>query len=107
MTASPPETSMVERMARAICEASGRNPDDPLFWNERTGQVIGVAWRGYEWKARAAIAALREPTEAMLADGDSAIPRFEADAETGARMMGREGALECWRTMIDAALEGK
>lgn len=54
--------------------------------------------------ARAAIAAMREPTEEMLSLGDSAIPRAEAD-ETGRRMMGREVALEAWRAMIDEALK--
>ena len=44
----------------------------------------------------------REPTEAMLAAGDSAIPRAEAD-NSGVRMMGREVCLEAWSAMIAAA----
>lgn len=43
-----------------------------------------------------------EPTEEMLADADSAIPRAERDID-GARMMGREVALEAWKAMISAS----
>jgi hypothetical protein len=60
----------------------------------------------------AAIATLRhlgfavvpiEPTETMLASGDSAMPQFERDVN-GTRMMGREGALACWRAMVEEGL---
>lgn len=43
-----------------------------------------------------------EPSEEMLAEGDSAIPRFEAELD-GSRLMGREGALACYRAMLAAA----
>ena len=47
-----------------------------------------------------------EPSEEMLAAGDSAIPRAELD-EHGMRMMGREVALECWSAMLAAASQEK
>jgi hypothetical protein len=47
-------SEMVERVARAICEAERMNPDDKLG-----------GWRHWQDAARAAIEAMREPTEAM------------------------------------------
>jgi hypothetical protein len=45
---------MVERVARAIAQANGVNPDDV---------ALGVhVWRIYEADAKAAIEAMREPT---------------------------------------------
>lgn len=43
-----------------------------------------------------------DPTPEMLSEADSAIPRFEADLD-GHRVMGTDGALDCWRAMIAAA----
>lgn len=48
-------SEMIERVARAICDASHDNPDPD--------------WRAYEHLARAAIEAMREPTEAMSSAG--------------------------------------
>lgn len=39
------------------------------------------------------------PTDKMLADADSAIPRFEAEPD-GSRMMGVDGALAAWGAML-------
>lgn len=47
-------SAMVERVARAICESELMNPDD----------VLG-GWLHWQDAARAAIEAMREPTEAM------------------------------------------
>lgn len=44
----------------------------------------------------------REPTEEMLAEADSAIPRFELEGD-GSRLMGRDGALDVWNIMVEAA----
>lgn len=54
MTAAP---SMVERVARAICEAERMNPGDALG-----------GWVHWQDAARAAIEAMREPDERMLSD---------------------------------------
>lgn len=71
---------------------------DPKKARETFGILVGAA------AARKAIEAMREPTEAMLATGDSAIPQFAAEPGE-ARLMGRDGALDCWRAMIDEALK--
>jgi hypothetical protein len=73
---------MIERVARALAKASGIND-----W-EKSAQE-------FEDDARAAIEAMREPTDAMLACGEQwGLPSDP---------MG----LKRWQEMIDAALEGK
>jgi len=68
--------SMIERVAAAIKE-----------------QMIGTAHQAfYEKVARAAIAAMREPSEEMI---------------TACRSYHGHYAIEHWQAMIDAALEGK
>lgn len=78
--------SMIERVARAICLADRYNPDE--------------SWPVYEKQARAAIAAMREPTTSM--------------SEAGCPLPDNSGAPYCydqsvidgaWRAMIDAALK--
>lgn len=53
---------MVERVARAICIG---NPDFKMG----TDGEGGLLWEMYADQARAAIAAMREPTEAMIDEG--------------------------------------
>jgi hypothetical protein len=67
-------TTMIERAARAIADA----------------QDVSEPFDNYEEMARAAIAAMREPTEAML----------EASPVSGPVSI-------IWQNMIDAALEEK
>lgn len=84
--------SMIERVARAICEERGEgwdasNEDERASWRET---------------AVAAIEAMREPTEGMCWLGQTAL-----DEECEPSMMGPAPA-PIWRAMIDAALsEGK
>lgn len=66
------ENDMVERVARAIED-----------------RLRGKDFLSYEEAARAAIEAMREPTDAMADDGYRAI---------------KHGADAVWRAMIDAAL---
>jgi hypothetical protein len=92
---------MVERVARAICVSEGAVDPD--------GSFEGVAhWERYDAEARAAIEAMREPTEAMM----QAVTDFAVQHdlpwwwdETIARS---EGSLQpgpgVWSVMIDAAL---
>ena len=68
-------TEMVERVARALAEKEG-------FCWENCAQCVWID------DARAAIAAMREPTEAMLG------PPWNY------------GRLEIWQAMIDEALQG-
>jgi len=60
--------------------------------------------------ARAAIVAMREPTEGMLEASQAHIvpddPSFNLEAELGEKIW-RAMMHDCWRAMIDAALEGK
>lgn len=81
---------MIERVSRALCIADGCNPDhqsnDPLD----DGQLL---WTTYAKDARAAIEAMREPTDEMrVALGNLAI--FDPAFSTG----------DAWLVMIDAAL---
>ena len=64
--ASP--VTMVERVARALCTQSNLDDgyrDDATF---RASLEAGM-WRNHEAQARAAIAAMRDPTEAMMDAG--------------------------------------
>lgn len=98
--------SAIERIAKAIypsiiaqSESYNEVPLAEAFSRVRYSHLRATAMEA----AIAAIEALRVPTEEMLAAADSAIPRFEPD-ENGHRLMGRDGALDIWRAMIDAAL---
>lgn len=75
---------MIERVARAICLAD-------------TGLPEGETADAREWyrcAARAAIEAMREPTDAMLAEGGVAMSFASHPSD----------ANRSWRAMIDAAL---
>lgn len=82
-------SEMVERIARSLCIADGKNPDAQQSYPVRvyttgrrtdTGHDTRVShmedvmaapqWQDYCVKARDAIAAMREPTEAMMAAVD-------------------------------------
>jgi len=76
---------MVKRVAMAICEASGVGSDPALDW------------RHYERQARAAIEAMREPTEEMI---------FRAGLVKDAPWDGRKPA-RILSAMVDAALQDR
>ena len=81
-------SEMVERVARAICEASGLNPDHNYDPNQ-ISRSDDVRWRLFIPHARAAIEALRDPTEDMANAAECAEPfSFEA----------------MWKAAVDAAL---
>jgi hypothetical protein len=88
-------SEMVERVSRAICVANGEDPDKMYPYVDPGSKVLcsfGVyqpQWFHVLPLARAAIAAMREPTKAMI---ESA----EVEAVYPA---------EHWRTMIDEALK--
>ena len=88
-------TEMVERVARALCWSNGMEPDKSLG-----GDGENFLWMEYVPQASAAIAAMREPTEAML-DVTSVVEARRAKA--GYRE--REHWAWGWRIMNDAALE--
>jgi hypothetical protein len=68
-------TEMERRIARAICAAEGHDPD--ADWRDVGGMMLGVEvanparWTQYVREARAAIAAMREPTDARVCAGRS------------------------------------
>ncbi len=75
---------MIERVARAICEAATHMNPPPQ----------SMLWENYVAVARASIAAMREPTEAMIdAAWDNGRNDFECDPIT------------TFPAMIDAALK--
>lgn len=79
-------TSMVEKVARAICATHGYR--DPY---------IDTTWHKYIPHARAAIEAMREPTEPMKeAFHNDAIAWFDDEIEDEEHL---------WKVMIDAALK--
>ncbi len=79
-------TEMIERVARALCKSERGNPDyvgpgaDPNF----------PAWTKYQLRAISCISAMREPTQAMMADSWD---EHQFDRR------------EVWRAMIDIALD--
>ena len=83
--ASP--VAMVDRVARAIA-----------------GQLDGELDDGWRAKARAGIAAMREPTPAMVEAGD-AVERSWEYADNGSREYSDLDPAEAWRAMIDEALK--
>lgn len=90
-------TSMIERVARAIGgEENGAPVDEP-----------GERWRNWEPAARAAIAAMRDPTEGMVrAGGATEVAGFDGEDDRN-MPIGEYEAEEAYRAMIDDALEEK
>ena len=95
---------MIEKVARALCVAAGHDPDGPTCdVYSPSDPHIGEPWAGYRREARAAIAAMREPTPAMLKAGSGAMLGRAADAT-----LGWQGALNVgWQAMVDEALAPK
>ena len=68
---------MVERVARAICVSEGRDPDADFM--RIPGPMTGSkVWTEYVRRARAAIEAMREPTDEMVGAKNSAEPHYES-----------------------------
>lgn len=98
---------MVERVARAIHDHERKIQllfpslvQHPYPAWEDTPDAARETWRA---KARDAIAAMSEPTEAMINVGRE----VSAVARTEEAFIGYFGAQECWKTMIDEALTDK
>ena len=89
---NPSTPEMVERVARALCRADG-NPGKPET-------EIDIIWHAWINPARAAIAAMREPTEAVKDAGYAAMLITLND-----KFPPKPAALYVFRQMIDAALE--
>ena len=85
-------TDMIERVAKAMFVASGGNPEN----------YIHLDPKGWHPHARAAIAAMRDCTPAMLDAGAAAHPRGYTRETLLTDIIEAE-----WRVMCDAALEEK
>lgn len=100
-------SEMVERVARAIYDAEngidGDQIADMLYDDIRiigsVDECRAMTLAVCRMAARAAIAAMREPTEVMVRDGRAEIKPDHLPADDG-------DAVGCWRAMIDAALGG-
>lgn len=79
---------MVERVARAICRAGICGPRDHLDQQENAN------WRKFTLEARAAIEAMLDPTDEMLAAGSAAAEVCDDGWESNAT----------WCAMVGAAL---
>lgn len=98
-----PSRGMVERVARALAIADGKDPDAPAWVRGygRREQAFGICWRDqYSLKARSAIEAMREPTRAMEDAADDCDERLPF---VSTPLHAAEGDVH-WRAMIDAAL---
>lgn len=90
------EMTMVERVAREICKNAGHIDDRH--------------WQHYKKAARAAIAAMREPTKAMLAATEDVVTGYDDFAVSdGTLYLSYPGfydhAIAAHHAMIDAALK--
>lgn len=102
----------VERVARAIYEKSPLYVERPNIGDAMRSMTWDEAARygheDYYSMARAALTALREPSEAMIDDGEIAVDDCEDSGKdsygTYSYIDGRRAAFEAWQSMIDAAL---
>lgn len=88
---------MVERVARAMWESMRLEYDQMVPWEEAqdNNDELGPARRQLRLMARAAIAAMREPTEEMFRAAEEVVDPDDRFSFSFA---------ECWRAMIDAVL---
>lgn len=90
-------SEMVERVARTLAKIDGFDPDeDPNYVDGKIYTQVAHPpgtrlWNRYERKARAAIAAMREPTKAMH--------------DAGSHGYNDALATVIWQAMIDEALK--
>ncbi|ARR52112.1 hypothetical protein HY78_00865 [Rhizorhabdus wittichii DC-6] len=89
---------LIERAARAICVTFGYDPDKDD--EVGIGETGDVNWNMFEDHARAVLAAIRDPSEAMVQAGDL---RKEQDTDHWENYCYANPA-DIWRDMVDAAL---
>lgn len=87
---------MIEQVARAIAKAQGFDGDQLLDFAGDWPDNFEFDWVEL---AKAAIQAMREPTEAMIEAG-----RYVEDG-SGDYSIGKDPAINVWQFMIDAALK--
>ena len=85
----------VRKVATAICEAEGENPQAAQP-NARDIRHPAKRWEAKVAQAKAALGALREPTPAMKQAGRDAVPVAMSD----------RAAKDCFHAMIEQAKRG-
>ena len=101
-------SEIIERVARALCTADGCSPDAivgivPEVLSVPPPDIAMPAWRNYVDKARAAIVAMREPTDDMLEAGAF---YFLSDRDAGPTLdPERNLARSTYRAMLETALK--
>lgn len=98
-------TTMIERVARALCVAAGHDPDRTHDIYVEGDPDAGVAWAGYRREARAAIEAMREPTEAMVDAACDVVVGFSGEYDDYNVYLGSHEFNGVWTAAIDAALK--
>ena len=88
--------TMVEKVARALTARCGVDPDDTNggAWDGGSYNRGKPAWTAWSDDARAAIEAMREPSEGMIKAADEDTPDVLTPFD----------ARDIWTAMIDAAL---
>jgi hypothetical protein len=84
------DNEMVRRVAAAIEAADTKEIEDRDDW--------------YQLLARAAIEAMREPTEAMKEAGEHGPTTLSYGDEDSFYYISKDDAESCWQSMLDAAL---
>lgn len=92
---------MVERVAKAMY---GGDADVFLTGHNPWDTCAAVIQEAYRREARAAIAAMREPTEAMLKRGAGTRATMQFLNQGISGPIGEWPAMDAWTRMIDAAL---
>jgi hypothetical protein len=101
-------SEIIERVARALCTADGCSPDAivgivPEVLSVPPPDIAMPAWRNYVDKARAAIVAMREPTDDMLEAGAF---YFTSNGDAGPTLDSeRNLARSTYRAMLETALK--
>lgn len=88
-------TNIIEKVAAALCEAN--LGDDPYAACTLAGAENSKGWEQWVDEARAAIEAMREPTEKMEAAADDLNPGSNLPYEPGSPK-------KVWQAMIDHML---
>ena len=91
-------SEMVEKAAVMMAAREMRAWDD-MSEDHYAGEMSRQLWR---LRAVTAILAMREPTEEMLAVGDSMMPQIAKGEDI---TTGRDALAEAWPVMIDEALK--
>lgn len=105
-------SEMIERVARAICVSDGLDPDRKFKSSDISDGKAPheLAWHEYQPAARAAVEAMRVPTEAQLEAAEEIVVGYDDFAcGDGNIYLGIPGypqkASDVWSALIDAALK--